>query len=495
MLPGITIWSTLFLAVFLSFVRPLWVIYFIIIFDLFWLFRVTYFVFYLYVSWRKFRDTTAVDWAEKLRLTNNWERVYHIIFLPVYKEGVDVIRTTFNSFLASDFPHDRIIIVLAGEERNQEEFLRHAEIIKKEFGDKFFRLLITLHPDDLPGEIKAKGANANWAGHRAKEMIDELKIPYQDIIVSYFDIDTCTHSKYFSYLAYRYLTHPNPLRTSFQPVALYNNNIWTANPITRVTAFATTFWLLTELARPERLFTFSSHSMSWQALVDVGFWQKDIVTDDSRIFLQCFVHYNGDYIVTPMYIPVSMDVTSGGTFWESVVSLYKQQRRWAWGIEHYPYMLWHFSHNKLIPWKKKIKYFWNLGEGMYSWASAPILIFILGRLPMLVAPQEVRASAIFQNTPHILQWLMTLAMAGIFASALVTVMLLPPVPKGKRKSIVVLMFLQWIILPVTLVLFGSIPAIDAQTRLMFGKYLGFFNTPKVRSDEDHKSMAEAHGKA
>jgi len=46
--------------------------------------------------------------------------------------------------------------------------------------------------------------------------------------------------------------------------------------------FGTTFWLLTELSRPERMMTFSSHSMSLRMLIDVDFWQKDIETGVER---------------------------------------------------------------------------------------------------------------------------------------------------------------------------------------------------------------------
>jgi hypothetical protein len=40
--------------------------------------------------------------------------------------------------------------------------------------------------------------------------------------------------------------------------------------------------------------------------------------------------------------------------------------------------------------------------------------------------------------------------------------------------------LQWILTPINLIFFGSVPALDAQTRLLFKKYMGFWVTPKHR---------------
>ncbi|MFH1173132.1 MAG: glycosyltransferase family 2 protein, partial [bacterium] len=480
MIPGSLVWTTFILAIVLSFIKPIWVIIFIIIFDLYWLLRIGYFIFWLVISWRKYRQAIEIDWYGKVKEIDNWQRIYHIVIFPTYKEPVEVLRSTFKGLTKVDYDLKKFIVVLAGEERDKDNFLQNAAILEKEFGDQFHKLLITLHPKDLPDEMPGKGSNANWAGHRVQEYIDNQKITYEDVVVSNFDCDTVVHIQYFSYLTYHYLTVDKPTRKSYQPLALYNNNIWESPSLTRVVYNSTTFWLLSELARPERLYTFSSHSMSFKALVDVGFWQKDIVTEDSRICLQGLVRYQGDYSVYPMYIPVSMDTAYCGNFWKTIKNQYKQQRRWAYGVENFPYTAWNLIPDKKVPFWIKFRYLWTQLEGVYSWATAPILILILGRLPLMVAGNREMSTVIAQNAPQILQSLMTVAMIGLFASAIVSTILMPPRPRKYTRFKWLTIVLQWILFPFCMIIFGAIPAADAQTRLMLGKYLGFYVTKKTR---------------
>jgi hypothetical protein len=155
-------------------------------------------------------------------------------------------------------------------------------------------------------------------------------------------------------------------------------------------------------------------------------------------------------------------------------------QRWAWGVEHLPYMIKQFKNQPNMPRKRKFYYFLNQAEGMYSWATAPILIFVLGRLPLLFADKAVQANIVAQNAPIILEWLMDIAMVGLILNAILSTIILPRRPKNKSWLFYPIMVFQWLLFPLTMILFGSIPATDAQTRLMLGgKFkLGFWVTEK-----------------
>ncbi|MBI2452937.1 MAG: glycosyltransferase family 2 protein, partial [Parcubacteria group bacterium] len=258
------------------------------------------------------------------------------------------------SFVQAAYPKDRFMVVLAVEGRGGEEELRKAELLRKEFQNSFFRFLVAVHPASLPGEIAGKGANEAWAARKAREeLIDPSKIPHEQIVVSSFDADTAVPNQFFACLAFHYLTCKDPGRTSFQPIPLFLNNIWQASPLSRIFSFSATFWMTINQERPEKLITFSSHSMSFRALVDVGYRLCNVVSDDSRIFWQCLLRYDGEYRVQPIFYPVYMDAITAPSFIRTLGAMYRQQRRWAYGASEIPYALFGFWKNRTIPFKKK----------------------------------------------------------------------------------------------------------------------------------------------
>ena len=484
-LPGALAWITLLGVIFLSWLKPVWVAFFIITFDVYWLLKTVYLSFHLRAGYKRMKKQVNVNWMEELEKLRNWQSMYHLIILPMYKEPWQLVRASFQAVIDSTYPKDKMIVVLATEERAGQEAKKIAQRIEKEFGHQFYKFLITVHPQDIVGELAGKGSNSAWAARQVKkEIIDPLKIPYQNIIVSCFDIDTQVYPQYFTCLTHRYLTAEKPTRTSYQPIPIYNNNIWQAPAISRVVASSGTFWQMMQQQRPERLSTFSSQSISWQALVENDFWQTNMVSEDSRIFWQCLLFYDGDYRTIPLYYPVSMDANLAPTFFKTAANIYNQQRRWGWGVENIPYLLFAFIKNKKISWRKKFHWAWIQIDGFWSWGTNALLIFLLGWLPLFLGGQKFNITLLSYNLPRLTRILMTLAMVGLVGSAIYSTLLLPKRPKEygwlKWVSKYLGVIIQWILLPFTILIFGCLPGLDSQTKLMFGKYMGFWVTPKEK---------------
>jgi cellulose synthase/poly-beta-1,6-N-acetylglucosamine synthase-like glycosyltransferase len=232
--------------------------------------------------------------------------------------------------------------------------------------------------------------------------------------------------------------------------------------------------------RPEKLITFSSHALSFKALVEVGFKQPNVISDDSRLFWQCFLKYDGDYKVQPIFYPISMDANVAKTFWKTLLNIYKQQRRWAYGVGDIAYFLFGFLKNKKIPLKKKIILAFELIEGHWSWATASLMIFLLGWLPLILGGPQFSQTLISYNLPRLTSLILTIAMLGLVFSAYLSILLLPPKPPEYGRYKYLLFIFAWFLLPIMMIFFTALPALDAQTRWLLGKYLGFWPTEKIR---------------
>lgn len=212
----------------------------------------------------------------------------------------------------------------------------------------------------------------------------------------------------------------------------------------------------------------------------MDFWPTKNVSEDSRIFWQALLFYNGNYRNIPLYYPVSMDANLANNFWKTTLNVFKQQTRWSWGVENIPYFTFGSIKNKVMPLTKKIYHGFHHWEAFWSWATNSLLIFMLGWLPLFLGGNDFNSTVLSYNLPRMTRLLMTLAMVGLIGSAFYTLKLLPPRPEKYKSRKYFWMIVQWILVPIVMIVFGAIPALISQTRLMFGKYMGFWVTHKQR---------------
>jgi len=481
-IPGALSWGIIVFLVVLSIYKPIACAVLIIVFDFYWIIRTIYLTTLLILAYRRLSKEKNRDWlfsCQELNRPRDWREIYHLVIFPVYKESVEVLRASLRAIRESRYPKERMIVVVSFEERYPPS-RDNAERIAVEFRESFFGFITTFHPDGLPQEGRTKGANATWAAKQAKDFITNRGIPYEDVIVSCFDSDTCVDREYFGCLTYHFLTTPKPHQASYQPMPVYNNNIWHAPSFARLVEISASFCQMIESMRLEKFVTFSSHSMSFKTLIKIDYWPLHMVSDDSVVYWKAFLFYKGDYRVVPLYITVSMDVAYASNFFKTILIQYKQKRRWAWGVENFPFLMTRFVHNRDIPLTVKMRRAFHLLESHVTWAVWAVIIMLITPLPIFLGGAFFAQMAIAYNLPRITGLLLDFTLGTSFIWVLLSITILPPRPADVKWIKNVVLVLEWLIVPAVVLVVGSTPALDAQTRLMLGKYMEFFPTEKLR---------------
>jgi len=521
-LPGATSWGILLGFILLSLWEPLVAAALIIAFDLYWILRLFYMNIFLALSYTRLSWERKTDWLKRIDGTRDIDRslrrtqaapsrnklpeiiseainrreltelkdsgqtvpsyddIYQLVIMPVVRESRDIVEPGIKSLYEGTFPSRRILVVLAVEERSSSEIRDAAQRLAAEYRGRFLEFLITLHPDGIAGEARVKGANATFAAKVAAEFFTKKNIPFENVIVSCFDADTIVNPDYFNCLTYSYIVTPNRTQASYQPIPVYHNNIWEAPAFARVLDIGSSFFQLIEATNPEQLVTFSSHSMSFQALVEVGYWPVDMISDDSAIFWKSYIHYDGRYRVIPLATTLSMDITQAKTWRKTLVNVYKQKRRWAWGVENFPILMRAFLTSPTIPLRQKLRHSFKLFEGHISWATWPFLLTFIGWLPTLFAGREFSHTVLYYTGPRITTTIFSLASIGLLNCIILSLLLLPKNPAKNTLGTKMGQALEWLSVPFIMIFLSGMPALDAQTRLALAKRLEFWVTEKER---------------
>ena len=406
-------------------------------------------------------------------------KVYHVVIMTAYNEGEEVLGPSVEAVKNTSFPNKRIIFTLAYEERGGEAMEEVAQKLAGKYKGVFRDFLLVKHPDNLPGEIVGKGPNLTYAGHAVAKYVAEKKLPIENIIVTSLDSDNRMAQKYLDCVAYEFITHPNRQRMSFQPVSLFMNNIWDAPAPSRVIAVSNSFFNVITTMRPHALRNFASHSQPLQALAAMDFWSKRTIVEDGHQYWRSLFFFSGDYEVLPIRIPIYQDAVIDETLWKTVKAQFVQVRRWYYGASDVAYVgtrLFVSRENRVMPFWKLFPKFWRLLDGHVTLAILAPIVAFGGWVPSLMNMSA--HTMVAYNLPNIVSVVETFASIGLIVSVLVSFRLLPKRPAKYRKGKNILMVLQWILMPVTSIIYQSLAAFYSQTRLMLGLYMEKFDVTR-----------------
>jgi hypothetical protein len=510
-LPGVLTWVILSLPVLLSICSPKLAAYFIIAYLLLWFARAIGLNVRSLQGWRIMNEHQRASWNklnEDLEIlephtpgapkwhARNLDRVrhyipeqqrikpsevYHAVIIFFWNESRDVLEPTIKSVVNSDYDPKKIILFLAYEQRGGPQIEKLAKSLIKDYGDHFYHAEAVMHPWPMIGEVIGKGGNATYAGRRLQKYLAEVKIDPMKVLVTGLDADNHPDKKYFGALTYTYCSTEEPRNSSYQPITMYTKNIWDAPAPMRVVATGNSFWNVVLSLRPHMLRNFSAHAQPMAALIDTDFWSVRTIVEDGHQYWRTFFRYEGKHQVYPIYVPIYQDAVLTDNYKRTLKMQFVQVRRWAWGCSDIAYVAYngYLKPNK-IPRSIMLARFARLLEGHISWSTAPLILLLAALVPFFVNPQ----SYLTNQLPQIARWIQTVATVGIFVSLFLSFRVLPPKPERYKRRRNVWMIAQWILLPVTTIVYGAFAAIYSQTRLMFGWYLGWVITEKaVRKDE------------
>jgi hypothetical protein len=396
----------------------------------------------------------------------------HAVIIATVNESREVLEPTIQAVLNADYDAKRIILVIAYEGRTGKPTADRVHQLLELYGDKFKYAMAVKHPANMPGEIIGKGSNITFAGRQLKKYVTKEKLDPTRILVTTLDSDNRPDKRYFAALSYLYCVVPNPLRASYQPLAMYTNNIWDAPTMMRVIATGNNLFYIVNTQRPHLSRNFSAHAQPLQSLIDTDFWSTRTVVEDGHQFWRSYFRYDGDYRVYPFSIPIYQDAVLVDGYWRTLKAQFIQLRRWTYGASDVAYIadkgLWHKNNAPKIDVVGKLLR--TLSDHV-TWATSTLLVYFAAFIPPLLNPQNLAANEL----PLIVSRVQRIGLAGLLVSLYVCLITLPPRPARHKRYRSVFMLLQWALLPVTSILYGSFAAFNSQTRLMFKWYPSRFD--------------------
>ena len=542
MVPGFTSWAIIILPVWLSFSYPSLVAYFVLSFDFYWLCRALWLAGAVVVAYRRIRQVLAVDWLARcealsdlparraalearlawlrgraspaasgivaggawrrlgadaarerqriereLRIISSleaagepipaWSEYTHLALIPTYTEPLEKLRATVAALAAAAWPKERLMVAIITRQTD-ENGIANVAALREEFGSTFAEFFHILDPLE-PGIVVGKSSAMAFGGkYLYRMLVGERGMDPSRVLITDLDADYRVHPQYFAYVTYKHLTDANRETQLYQPIPMFHNNLWDAPLPVRLVSAGCTQIQMWRAVMPEKLYSFSSYTATLKLVHEVGYWATDAIPEDSRFYWKSFFTYGTDFRAVPLFMPIYGDAVRAGGYTRSLVSQYTQIRRWAWGVTDIPYVIQNAIRHREIPLRTRVWRIANLFGEHINWAIAPFVILFGSNVPLLLNP-EFAQTTLGQNLPTYASTMLTTALGALLVLIFVEERLVPKRPRHFGAIQRVGSYLQWLAIPLVGFIFSNLPALDAQTRLLAGRYLEYRVTEKA----------------
>ena len=478
-LPGFVSWNVILFLVWGGYFIPVVTAYFILAFDVYWVYKSLTVTVAAILSHFKMQAAEHLDWMREVRGFGDWEKVRHVVIVLVANEPPETYSRTLEALSKQMFPLKQVAVVMATEERFPQAALQ-CEAWRERMGKLFGAYLVTVHPANILGEIKGKSSNEAWGAKEAKRiLVDEMKWDMEFMTATSNDSDAILHTQYLACLAFKFLDDPNRYEKFWQPAIVFYNNIWRLPAVTRVVNTLGTLFQIAVLMRKDKLISFSNYSLSFRLLVEVGYWDTDVIPEDYRIFFKAFFAKEGRVEVEPIFLPSSADAAESTSTWKTFLNDYQQKKRWAWGVSDIPTFVemytkyrggWEFN---------KILRLWRVFEDHLLWPVNWFVITAGITIVSLINPEFTRTTLGY-SLPKLSSAILSVTVLFLIILLIIDMRRRPPRPEHMPKWRAWLTPLEFVLMPVVGFFFNALPGLDAHTRLMLGKYLEYKITEKVK---------------
>lgn len=469
-------WLLITMPLWLSFWHPALVAYLVITFDVYWFYKSFTLAYYAIRSFITLSAHVNVDWFTQASRLSGFRSLYHCVIIPEYKEPLHILRRTLTNLTKQDFPKNRLIIVLATEDKDPHA-KETAAILKQEFGNRFGHFLITRHVLHN-GEVAGKSSNMARAADKLKKALRIWNISINATTVTSCDADALLHPKYFSALTCSYLTDSDRAFHFYQGAILFYSNIWRIPLPTRFLNTLNSIWNLALLSQSRRLINFSTYSVSFSSVMRVGSWSVDVIPEDYHLFFKTYFAFGAKVRTVPIFLPVLVDAAESHGFFRTMVNQYEQSKRWAWGVSDIPYVIQGVIDHTEISLVDRLRRLAMILEHHIFWPANWFILTIGSAVPPLINPAFGR-TVLGHNLSRLSSGILTLSTIFLIVIFIIDWRIKPPKPKEMATWKLPFLYLQWFTLPIISFFLSALPGLDAHTRLMLGHRLEYKVTEKV----------------